>query len=249
MRVRCATTKIRRNGISTVPSARVGYAADSRALNSASKLARRSSRQRLQRGPRAGAGHPGEDRVGAGQDVQVRRLPGVDRAAGAGQHVVVDGRVVRAGHRDAGRVHDVRRLAGQLGADGVAGLVEVARHLEGEPAAGGDLRDQGAGAGRGGRAPTGAWRWRPARPARASVGSPSRAGRPPRSRCARHVAARAASIISGLESRPITSASGQRAASSAVRLPGPQPRSTTRRGDSAPIRAIRSTNGRPRSSA
>ena len=36
-----------------------------------------------------------------------------------------------------------------------------------------------------------------------------------------------ASIISGLESTPRTSASGQRSASSAVRLPGPQPRSTT----------------------
>ena len=60
---------------------------------------------------------------------------------------------------------------------------------------------------------------------------------------------RAVSIISGLESRPVTVASGQRAASRAVRLPGPQPRSTTLVGDSASIREIRSTNGRPRSSA
>ena len=34
-------------------------------------------------------------------------------------------------------------------------------------------------------------------------------------------------IISGLESSPLTVASGQRSLSSRVRLPGPQPRSTT----------------------
>jgi len=55
-------------------------------------------------------------------------------------------------------------------------------------------------------------------------------------------------IISGDESSPSTTADGQRAASSAVRFPGPHPRSTTRRGEACSIRATRSTNGRPRSS-
>ena len=119
----------------------------------------------------------------------------------------------------------VRRLGGQLGADRVARLVEVAGHLEGQPAAGA----------------------RPARPApgsrsrwpgthcsvaletRTSTGSAAAAqsrrsatsnvdagvGRP---RLRDHLGA-------GVE--PDDRASGQRSASSAVRLPGPQPRSTT----------------------
>ena len=59
----------------------------------------------------------------------------------------------------------------------------------------------------------------------------------------------AAEIISGDESNPSTAASGHRSASSAVSAPDPQPTSTTRRGCSAPTRASRSWNGRPRSSA
>jgi hypothetical protein len=54
--------------------------------------------------------------------------------------------------------------------------------------------------------------------------------------------------ISSLESTPITVASGQRVASIVVRLPVPQPRSTTVRGTSLAIRPIRSTKGLPRSS-
>ena len=49
--------------------------------------------------------------------------------------------------------------------------------------------------------------------------------------------------------RPRSTASGHRCEGSRVRLPGPQPRSTTRRGDSAPTRDSRSKNGRPRWSA
>ena len=59
---------------------------------------------------------------------------------------------------------------------------------------------------------------------------------------------RARAIISGEESSPSTMALGHRSARVAVRFPGPQPRSTTRRGDSAAIRPTRSKNGRPRSS-
>ena len=44
----------------------------------------------------------------------------------------------------------------------------------------------------------------------------------------------------------LTAASGQRADSTPVRWPGPQPRSTTRRGATAPTRASRSWNGRER---
>ena len=45
--------------------------------------------QRLERRPGAGAADPGEHRVLAGEHVQVRRLPGVDGAAEAGQRVEV----------------------------------------------------------------------------------------------------------------------------------------------------------------
>src|SRR6516162_4191815 len=58
---------------------------------------------------------------------------------------------------------------------------------------------------------------------------------------------RAASIISGELSTPHTVAAGQRSASRAVRLPGPQPMSTTYPGSSAPTLASRSKNGLERS--
>ena len=220
----------------------------SRRLNSSSNCSRSAVRQRLQRRPRAGAGDPGEDGVVALQHVQVRRLPDVDRTARGGERVEVGRRRRGCRGRRRRRVLGVRRLGGQLGADRVAGLVEVAGHLEGEPAARRDLgherRQQvevvghplqrGVGdehvdaALRGGPVPQVAdgeviaaspWSRRPPRPSR---GWSRRRGR----------------------RRP-----GQRSASSAVRLPGPQPRSTTVRGSSAPIRATRSTKGRPRSSA
>ena len=57
----------------------------------------------------------------------------------------------------------------------------------------------------------------------------------------------AASIISGELSTPHTVADGQRSASRAVRLPGPQPMSTTYPGSSAPTLASRSKNGLERS--
>ena len=61
-----------------------------------------------------------------------------------------------------------------------------------------------------------------------------RSGAPLRDVAERHRHARrpgrAAAIISGEESMPSTTASGQRCASSAVSVAGPQPRSTTRRG-------------------
>src|SRR6478736_1042185 len=60
---------------------------------------------------------------------------------------------------------------------------------------------------------------------------------------------RAAATISCELSTASTTASGHRCESVTVRLPGPQPRSTTRRGDSAATRAVRSKNGRPRWSA
>ena len=63
----------------------------------------------------------------------------------------------------------------------------------------------------------------------------------------------ATSTRSDAGDRELSSASstapGQRERSVSVRLPGPHPRSTTRRGDSAPMRATSSKNGRPRWSA
>src|SRR5215472_3371732 len=60
--------------------------------------------------------------------------------------------------------------------------------------------------------------------------------------------ARAASIISAELSIPRISAPGQRRASAAVSVPGPQPRSATTPGASAPTRPTRSKNARARSS-
>ena len=57
------------------------------------------------------------------------------------------------------------------------------------------------------------------------------------------------STISGELSHASITASGQRCARVAVRLPGPQPRSTTRRGFSAATRDVRSKKGLPRWSA
>ena len=82
-----------------------------------------------------------------------------------------------------------------------------------------------------------------------AAGAAAQSRRSATSKAIRSSVARALAIISGLESRPRIAASGQRSASRAVRLPGPQPRSTTVRGSVAAIRAISSTNGRPRSSA
>ena len=67
--------------------------------------------------------------------------------------------------------------------------------------------------------------------------------------CASTPRSLADSTISGELSHASITASGQRSASVAVRLPGPQPRSTTRRGFSAPTRDVRSKKGLPRWSA
>ena len=91
--------------------------------------------QGLQGRPRAGAGDPREDGILALEHVEVGRLPGVDLAAELLERLEVDDRVVRARDGDARRVGGVRRLCGQLGADRVARLAEVAGHLEGQPAA------------------------------------------------------------------------------------------------------------------
>ncbi len=62
-------------------------------------------------------------------------------------------------------------------------------------------------------------------------------------------ASRAAAIIAAELSSPITSAMGQRSATTCVLLPGPQPRSITRRGASIITRTANSRQGRVRSSA
>ena len=72
-------------------------------------------------------------------------------------------------------------------------------------------------------------------------------GDPADRRDAAGASCRAVSIICGELSTPHTAADGQRCASVAVRLPGPQPMSTTYRGISAPTLASRSKNGLARS--
>ena len=80
---------------------------------------------------------------------------------------------------------------------------------------------------------------------KAAVAVPARS---PTVKVTREPRARARPIISAEESRPSTCAPGHRIASPAVNGPGPQPRSITRAGSSAPTRAIRSAKGRDRSS-
>src|SRR4029077_10041910 len=60
---------------------------------------------------------------------------------------------------------------------------------------------------------------------------------------------RALRNMSGDESSPITCACGKRSTRSSVELPGPQPRSTTRRGFARGTCASRSRGGRVRSSS
>ena len=119
--------------------------------------------QRLQGRPRPGAGDPGEDRVLAGEDVQVGRLPRVDGAAEGGERVEVRRGGVAGGAPRRRAVLGVRRLGGELATDRVAGLVEVAGHLEREPPAGRTTRHE---VGRSPRwpGPTAGWRWRRGRP-------------------------------------------------------------------------------------
>ena len=202
--------------------------------------------QRLQGRPRAGAADPGEHRVLAAQHVQVGRLPGV--------HGVTSGwsarRYVAASCASGVATPDgllvVRRGRGEVAADRVARLVEVARHLEGEPAARAHVRDQRRQQVQVAPAPTGARRWTPAR--RPATTGASRAGRPRRTPRRRRAPAPSRSSPGTSRGRsPAPTASV--ACSRPVRLPGPQPRSTTVRGSSAPTRPTSSTNGRPRSSA
>src|SRR5690606_23517293 len=91
-------------------------------------------------GPQPGALDPVEDGVLALQQVQVRRLPHVGGAAEGGQPLQVG-----AGRRDGvGVAQDAVEAAappgggGQFAHQDVAGGVEVAGHLEGEGAAGGE---------------------------------------------------------------------------------------------------------------
>jgi hypothetical protein len=66
---------------------------------------------------------------------------------------------------------------------------------------------------------------------------------------ARTPLARASASISGELSTPMMAAPGQRSASSAVELPGPQPRSATRTESANGTRASRSSAARVRWSA
>ena len=92
-----AAAKIRRKG-STTPCSCGGYAARSRRLELLGRSgSSRSVGQRLQHRSGAGGGDPGEDGVLALQDVEVGRLPGIDRAAEVGEGAEVDLGAVAAG--------------------------------------------------------------------------------------------------------------------------------------------------------
>ena len=136
-----------------------------------------------------------------------------------------------------------RGSARGLAHQGMAGRVEIHRHLEGEGAA---WRHKPHQAGQQAvliRPAIAGWRWRRSR---------HRAHRPSRSRdrpAARSPARRwrgPRPAWLGNCPSPSSRASGQRAARSAVELPGPQPRSMTRAGCSAGTRASSSAAGRVR---
>ena len=201
------TTKTRRNGSTTPCVVRRGRPPAAARLNSRLERGAQVVGQRLQRRPGAGAGDPGEDRVRAGEHVQVRRLPGVDRRSrAAGQRVEVDrpGRGCRARRRRRCARRTAPRRRARRGSCGWARR---------------SCRAPGRRTSR---------RARPRRPARQQVEvaghplqgrvgdqhvdrslgrPPSRAGRRPRTRSGDR-SPRAFAIISGLESRPMTSASG-----------------------------------------
>ena len=190
-------------------------------------------------------------RPSPGQHVQVGRLPGVHLAARAGQQ--------RPGSRPdppACRFSCTPASCARQRADAASSrssawlrLVEVARHLERQPAA----RRQAA---RPSAAAASRWPGTHCSTALETITSTGAAGLPlPARRRRRTAAVRgracrsacAASIISAELSIPVTSAPGQRSASAAVSCPGPQPRSTTSRGHPPPPAPTRSKNGRDRS--
>ena len=70
---------------------------------------------------------------------------------------------------------------------------------------------------------------------------------PPRSNRSAGSRLRAAAIMSGELSSPLTSAAGKRAASTSVELPGPQPKSMARWASVAGTACSRSRTGRVRS--
>jgi hypothetical protein len=86
-------------------------------------------------------------------------------------------------------------------------------------------------------------------PTRRSRGSGIQVARSPSTNGQRGSRSRACRNMSGDESIPMTSALGNRSSKSSVELPGPQPRSMTRRGDRRGTCANRSRGGRVRSSS
>ena len=207
-------------------------------------------RQRREHRPQAGALVPLDHRIVAVQHVQVGRLPRVDLEARPGQQVQVLRRVRGLPvELDAGQQRAPAAEPASSRSDRVARLVEVAGHLERQPAAVGQET-------------------RPARqhvqvirhPLQHRVGDDhvhpavrlpvpdvaEREAEPPAVGRQRPRAPRS-SRPSSRSRGPARPATGRPA--SAVSVPGPQPRSTTTAGASAATRPTRSKNGRDRSSA
>ena len=164
----------------------------------------------------------------------------------AAEQVVVaaDGRQRRPG--GIGKLGRKRHRRGRLAHQHMRRLHQIVRHLHRKHAARRQQSQQPRPAAPDAPAATGTRHWRRSRrPARPASNWPHRPVRTstPGSRC------RALAIMSGEVSKPLTLACGQRATSSSVELPGPQPMSTTRRGFSSGICASRSRAGRVRSSS
>ena len=187
----------------------------------------------------------------AGQEMQVRRLPDVGLEPGVGQRAEVGLRPLDADAAVGAVAEPVAptRRQPQVADDGVGRLVEVVRHLERERATGRQPAGDARRSGRGGRAPTAGRAFATTTSTGASGCQLAQVGpdelepaRAPRA-APRPSIMSGGAVDAGHRARP---ASDRRASS--VSEPGPQPRSTTRRGlgDPDPGRSARRTAGRAR---
>ena len=183
---------------------------------------------------------------GAAQQVQVGRLPGVHAQPEAEQHLGGRRRRRARAGGDPAVCAANARVGSQLAQEGVARLVEVAGHLEGEPAAGRDVRHQ-----LGQQVEVAGHPLSVALETSTSTGLGGRQAR--RSPCSTRTAtmpdAPGRATISGEESTPSTSAPGQRRASRAVRCPGLGAEVDDAGGGGGADAGDQLDEGRPRSSA
>ena len=206
-----------------------GYASASRAPYLGLELDGVVRRQRGQHRPQAGAAHPLQHRILTGEHLLVGGFPRVGGASGVQHDLQVIGGLAQRPRRGAAR-RRACRPTGRLGHVAASGCATADVKLPGtcraNHAPGFSASSQPAS-----RSGCPGTHCRAALVTTTSVSadgqpgamSPSANSSPGADcRCCSAVAS-----ISADESRPTTRAEGQRAASVAVRLPGPQPRSTT----------------------